>query len=102
MGYVLERAGRLLPGLSSVILHQRFVSPRDYLELHGLSSTPTPRVARAGFQKPEAYEPEQDVYHVGNSVQPPGEHAVVAVLSGIQAAKAVLRALEGVPVVVEM
>jgi phytoene dehydrogenase-like protein len=100
-GYVLERAERLLPGLSSAILHRRFVSPRDYANLHGLSSTPTPRAARAGFQKPRAYEPVRDIYHVGNSVRPPGEHAGAAVLSGIQAAKAVLHASEAALAVAE-
>jgi phytoene dehydrogenase-like protein len=91
-GYVLERAEHLLPGLSTALLYKSFVSAGEYVRLHGLASTPVPRAGRAGFQKPGAYEPERDVYHVGNSVYPPGDHAGAAVLSGIQAAQAVLRA----------
>jgi len=90
--YILERAERLLPGLSSALLYKSFVSAGEYVRLHGLASTPVPRAGRAGFHKPQAYEPERDLHHVGNSVLPPGDHAGAAVLSGLQAAQAILQA----------
>ncbi|HYI02884.1 phytoene desaturase family protein [Hyalangium sp.] len=89
--YVLEKAERLLPGLQSALLYKRFVSPKQYQELHGLSSSAVPAFTKAPFQKPESYDPERGVFHVGNSVSPPCEHAGAAVVSGRMAAEAVIR-----------
>ncbi|HVG61983.1 MAG TPA: FAD-dependent oxidoreductase [Hyalangium sp.] len=89
--YVFEKGERLVPGLRDALLYKRFVSARQYKELHGLPSNPVPAFTKARFKKPDSYDPQRDVYHVGNSVQPPGEHAGGAVLSGRLAAEAVLR-----------
>lgn len=89
--YVLEKGERLLPGLGAALLYKRFVSPKQYREIHGLSSNPVPAFMRAPFKKPDIYDPQRDMYYVGNSVHPPGEHAGGAVLSGRLAAEAVLR-----------
>jgi phytoene dehydrogenase-like protein len=93
--YVFEKAERLLPGLQAAILYKRFVSAKQYTELHGLSSCPVPAFTKAGLQKPASYDLERDVYYVGNSVNPPSEHAGGAVLSGRLAAEAVLRKARG-------
>jgi phytoene dehydrogenase-like protein len=89
--YVFEKGERLLPGLRDALLYKRFVSAKQYKELHGLASNPVPAFTKARFKKPDIYDPQRDVYHVGNSVLPPGEHAGGAVLSGRLAAEAVLR-----------
>jgi hypothetical protein len=77
----------MLPGLRERMEYQHFVSPQDYLKLHGLSSRPVPALPGAEFLKPDQYDPLNDVCHVGNSVQPAGEHAGGAVLSGLLAAR---------------
>ena len=92
-GQVFDRAEMLLPGLRASLLYQRFVSPKEYTEIYGLSSRAVRLVPRAGFEKPDSHDPEQDVFHIGNSVQPPGDHAGGAVLSGLRAAEAVARRL---------
>ncbi len=88
--FVFENGERMLPGLGAALLHKRFVSARQYRELHGLPSNPVPAFTKAPFKKPDIYDPQRDLYHVGNSVYPPGEHAGGAVLSGRLAAEAVL------------
>jgi len=93
--YVFEKAERLLPGLQAALLYKRFVSVKQYTELHGLSSYPVPAFSTASVHKPASYDAARDVFHVGNSVHPPGEHAGAAVLSARLAADAVLRKARG-------
>lgn len=85
--YLLEHAERLLPGLGGKLLYERYVSPKRFRELHGLSSRVSRYVLPAGFRKPDPYDPARGVFCVGNSVGPPGEHAGAAVLSGLRAAR---------------
>ena len=85
--YVMDNLARMLPGLCENIEYQHFVSPSDYEKLHGLSSRPLPALPGAEFTKPEIYDPVNGIHYVGNSVQPPGEHAGGAVLSGFLAAQ---------------
>lgn len=84
--HVLRQADRVFPGFSSTVLHRRFLSPSDYRQLHGLSSTVTPAVPPPGFRKPEGHDQGSGIHHVGNSVQPPGEHAGGAIASALRAA----------------
>lgn len=91
-GYVFDRLEAMLPGLASNVLYKRFVCPAEFRELHGLSSRVVELRAKPGVPKPDVYDPRSDIYHVGNSVLPPGEHAGAAVLSGRRAAEAVMRA----------
>lgn len=84
--YVRREADALLPGLDAATTYWRFVSPRAFRQLHGLAPVPSPALPARGFQKPDLYDPERDLYHVGNSVGPPGEHAGAAALSGRLAA----------------
>ena len=57
---------------------------------------PMTKTIPANFVKPPIYNDEKDIYHIGNSVQPPGEHAGAAVLSGKMAAQAVNKVLHTV------
>lgn len=92
--HLLARAEALLPGLPKALLHHELVSPAALSKQHGLSSRLTPRVAPAGFRKPDAYDARTRIHHVGGSVGPPGGHAGQAVLSGAQVALRVARWLE--------
>lgn len=85
--YAFERAERFLPGFSKSIAYQRFVSPKQYKDLYGLSSAAVERLPPAGFSKPDPYDPERGIHHIGNSVKPFGEHSGGAVLSGVRAAQ---------------
>lgn len=89
--YALEKAERLLPGIQSALLYKRFVSVEEYRQLHGLSCYPVHAFSKKGIHKAKGYDSERDVFHVGNSVHPPGEHAGAAVLSARIAAEAVLQ-----------
>ena len=92
-GYVLSNAERMLPGLNRALLYRRIFSPNEFAKLHGLSNAPLPLLPPQGFRRPDSYDPERDVYHVGNSVHPPGGHAGAAVLGGALAARRVEQAL---------
>lgn len=89
--FLFEHAERLLPGLREAVLYKRFLSPRAFTELTGLSSVVVPRLRPAGFEKPPSHAPEQDIYYVGNSVPPLGEHAAGALVSGLRAAESILQ-----------
>jgi phytoene dehydrogenase-like protein len=89
--YVFEHAERMLPGLRAAVLYKRFVSSGEFSELHGLSSCMVPRVPSRGFRKPDAYDEERDLFHVGNSVLPPGDHAGAAILSARLVSERILR-----------
>jgi len=93
--HVFEKAERLLPGLGAALVYKRFVSVKEYSQLHGLSCYPVPAYSKTSVHKAPGYDPARDVFHIGNSVHPPGEHAGAAVLSARLAATAVLRKLLG-------
>jgi hypothetical protein len=86
----------MLPGFVSNIRYKRLVTPKEYRTLHDLPSNLSPAITPAGFRKPDGYDPQQDIYYVGNTVQPPGEHAGSALLSGLRAAQTIISKRESV------
>lgn len=88
--YIFEKVETLLPGLNQALKYKKFISPKQFTQLHGLSSRVTPVVMRAGFKKPGNYDPEQDIYYIGNSVYPPGDHAGASILSAKLVAEQVI------------
>jgi phytoene dehydrogenase-like protein len=86
--YLLNRLERMLPGLPAGVLFQQLVSPARFLKEQKLSSHPSRAITPMGINKPDIYDPDQDIYYVGNTAGPPGEHAGAAMLSGLQAAQA--------------
>lgn len=92
--YIFAKAESLLPGLYQSILFKKFISPVEFKNLHGLSSQNFKYVLGEGFTKPPVYDEVNNVYHIGNSVYPPGEHAGGAILSAVNATKAILEKLE--------
>lgn len=89
MEHFFKKGERLLPGLSSAIKKHRFISPREFAETWGLSSCPLRRLRVPGQSKPPAYDPKTRLHYIGNSVEPTGEHATGAIVSGRLAAMAV-------------
>ncbi|WP_433665601.1 hypothetical protein ACQPW1_09675 [Nocardia sp. CA-128927] len=84
--YMLDHIDALLPGFLPTIHYQRFISPREFQKLHNLNSSVTAAIIPPGFQKPDNYDPDRDIYYVGNTVRPTCEHATSAVASGLRAA----------------
>ncbi len=85
--YVFGQLERLLPGFGRATLYRRFLSPDGFEALHGLSSRPVARLHGPRRPKPPAFDPNSGVHRIGNAVEPPGDHAGQAVLSGILAAR---------------
>ncbi|CAM4519425.1 FAD-dependent oxidoreductase [Nocardia ninae] len=88
-GYLFDRIDTMLPGFTAAIRYHRLIAPREFQQLHGLSSTLAPAILPPGFTKPDNYDPDRDIYYVGNTVQPPCEHAGSALVSGLRAADAI-------------
>lgn len=89
-GFIEKHIETILPGVMQAAIYKRFLSPSAFQEVHGLSSRVVHTVPPADFVKPEIYDPQRDLYYVGNSVRPEGEHAAGAIVSGLWAASAVL------------
>jgi phytoene dehydrogenase-like protein len=89
--YFFDNAESMLPGLRGALLAEHFISPSQFRKLHGLSPRVVERIAGAGFQKPDPYDKKRDLFFIGNSVQPPGDHAGAAVLSARRVAERILK-----------
>lgn len=87
--YMFDRIDTMLPGFIPAVRYHRLITPREFRKLHGLSSTLVPVIVPPGFTKPDSYDPDHDIYYVGNTVQPPCEHAGSALVSGLRAADAI-------------
>ncbi|MFD3537676.1 phytoene desaturase family protein [Streptomyces sp. NPDC058664] len=86
--FVMQEIERILPGVGSKVLDSLFISPETFTIISdGLSSRPVPIIPNPRVKKPSIYDPVRDLCHVGNSVEPPGEHSGGALLSGLMAAE---------------
>ncbi len=88
--YIFTNAEKMLPGLGEAMIYKKFISAADFQKIHGLSSQATRFVVSGKFDKPSIYDADKDIYYVGNSVYPDGEHAGGAMLSGQLAAQHIL------------
>ncbi|UXY17136.1 FAD-dependent oxidoreductase [Chitiniphilus purpureus] len=80
--YIFRQLEAMLPGITQAVREQHYLSPRQFVAKHGLSSRVLPVVTPAGFDKPANYDPAADVYRAGAAYYPPGDHGSAAVLSG--------------------
>lgn len=80
--YIFDKIEILVPGLNQALKYKRFISPKEFTQLHGLSSRVTPAILPTGFKKPDNYDAKKNIYYIGNSVYPPGDHAGASILSG--------------------
>ncbi len=86
--YIFTNLETLVPGLNQALQYKKFISPEEFSQIHqGLSSRVTPVVMTHDFKKPDNYDPETDIYYIGNSVYPPGDHAGASLLSAKTVAK---------------
>lgn len=79
---ILAKMEKIMPGFEQAILYSQFISVNEFKSLHGVSSSVSPIIDSAFF-KPDCYDPQTDIYYIGNTVYPPGNHAGAAMLSGI-------------------
>lgn len=80
--YIFTTLETLVPGLNQALKYKKFISPEEFSQIHqGLYSRVTPVVMTHEFNKPDNYDPETDIYYIGNSVYPPGDHAGASLLS---------------------
>lgn len=80
--YIFTTLEILIPGLNQALKYKKFISSEEFSNIHqGLSSRVTPIVMTHEFTKPDNYDPETDIYYIGNSVYPPGDHAGASLLS---------------------
>ena len=83
----------LAPGLLEHLRWRTVLYPEDYRARFGCDPRPCRYVYAPGVRKPPSLDESSGIHHIGNSVQPPGEHAVGAALSGWRAAEAVHESL---------
>ena len=89
-----EGLERCVPGIVAAIRARTLLYPEEYRQRVGCEPSPGWFQLPPGFTKPPQLDPETGLLHVGNSVQPPGEHAVGAALSGWLAADTTHASLE--------
>ena len=87
---ILAGLGRLVPGIERSIDAHELVTPRGAIAGCGLSSRVIPFIVPPGWVKPDVFDAASGLYHVGNRVGPPGDHAGSAWLSGEWAAQRIL------------
>jgi len=87
--YIFNKAERIIPGLKKHVIYQLMLDPKGFKDRHGLSSRVAPFILPEDFIKPGHCD-SSGIYHIGNTVYPPGEHAGGAMLSGLTVAKEVV------------
>lgn len=92
--FILDKIEELLPDFKASILFKKYLSPKEFEERNNIKSIPVPKVSLPEFDKPDIYDAERDIYYIGNSVQPEGDHAGGAALSGKMASELVIKALK--------
>lgn len=89
--YIIQKLEKYFPGITNSIVFEEHLDPSEFSAIHnGMESYPFPVIMEGAFEKPEIYSEKEDIYYIGNTVNPPGEHACGAVLSGIKAAEMIV------------
>lgn len=94
--HVVATIDTRLPGFRKALTYQRFLSPAEYESRFGLRSAPSPYVPPTPFKELPNYDTEHDIHFIGTSVNPPGEHAVAACVSGVLGARLAISRLRGI------
>lgn len=84
---VRRRLDGAIPGFSQAVRYEKLLDPASYEARFGFAPLASPRVAPRDFRRLPTYDRATDVYWLGNSAGPPGDHAGAAVLSGWLAAR---------------
>lgn len=85
---IFATVDKLIPGFLDNILFARYISVDDFAAMHDLSSSVSCMTDMP--HKPDNYDVENDIYYIGNSVYPPGNHAGAAMLSAMICANKIL------------
>lgn len=88
--HVEQTLARLLPGFREALVRSHFLSPDEYAERFGFRPQPSRRILPPGVDKPPSFDDIRRVHFLGTSVDPPGEHAGAAALSGWRAARRII------------
>lgn len=75
-----------LPTFGSSLQYCRLLDPAEYAALHRVSPSLSHEIPSAHRATPGLESDEPGLYYIGNAVEPPGEHANAAMLSGKWAA----------------
>lgn len=89
--HVLHTLDGSLPGFRRALIYQRFLSPAEYESRLGLRCAPSRYVPPKGSKKLPSYDADSNMYFLGTSVDPPGEHAGAASRSGKLAAQLAIK-----------
>ena len=93
--YIIEKMNVCLSGIKEAVIYEKHLDPAAFTKVHeGLSSVLFAKMMEGDFEKPEIYDEKNDTYFIGNTVNPPGEHACGAMLSGLKAAEMVVDRLK--------
>ena len=84
----------LIPGFGAGLRHWHFVSPHEFEQRHLRSSRIAAFEPTGLIQKPAAFDPVSGVYHLGNSVGPPGDHMGAAIAASLAASDSCDRELQ--------
>ncbi|HWB81914.1 MAG TPA: FAD-dependent oxidoreductase [Nannocystaceae bacterium] len=83
---------RHLPGFAGALRYRRLLDPAEFEALHGVSPSLSHEIPTANSDASPIASDEPGLLHIGNGVEPPGEHANAAIVSGLSAAARVLAA----------
>jgi phytoene dehydrogenase-like protein len=92
--HVSRTLAEVEPRFARAIRRANVISPDAYQERFGLRPRPSAHVLPPATPKPPSYDAGRDVFVIGTSAGPPGEHAGAAALSGFRAAGEVIEKLE--------
>lgn len=90
IAHIRQAIDRWSPGFDGAVAWASFVTPDAYEARVGLRPRLSPWVRPVGVDKPPSLDPRTGVARLGTAVDPPGEHAGAAALSGWRAAERVL------------
>jgi phytoene dehydrogenase-like protein len=84
---VEARLSRHMPGFSSALRFRRLLAPAEWETLHRVGASLSCEIPLPATSAPVAANVPPGLFHIGNTGDPPGDHANAAMLSGLRAAQ---------------
>ncbi len=79
--FIFAQIGKVIPNFHQAMVFNYYLSPTEFTNIHGFTSQTVLLQLPTWQQKPDVFDAKTGLYHLGNSVGPPGDHAGQAVLS---------------------